>query len=122
MAVSSPGTFAVAVLGGYTVGAFTGGMVRFPTGADSAALLPILAHTRSGTLDVIALWTPPAAALAIGNPVILTVGCDKRFETCRGRFNNINNFRGFPHIPGNDFLTAYARQGEPGLDGGLLTS
>lgn len=39
-------------------------------------------------------------------------GCDKRFATCQGRFDNILNFRGFPTIPGDDFLTAYPREGE----------
>jgi uncharacterized phage protein (TIGR02218 family) len=30
--------------------------------------------------------------------------CDKRFETCRDRFGNSANYRGFPDIPGDDFL------------------
>ena len=28
--------------------------------------------------------------------------CDKRFSTCRNVFSNSANFRGFPHMPGND--------------------
>ncbi|WP_084419564.1 DUF2163 domain-containing protein [Henriciella litoralis] len=32
--------------------------------------------------------------------------CDKRFETCRDVFANAENFRGFPHMPGQDFLLA----------------
>lgn len=28
--------------------------------------------------------------------------CDKRFATCRDVFANQDNFRGFPHMPGND--------------------
>ena len=30
--------------------------------------------------------------------------CDQRFETCRDVFANTENFRGFPHLPGNDFM------------------
>lgn len=30
--------------------------------------------------------------------------CDQRFETCRDVFSNTENFRGFPHLPGNDFM------------------
>lgn len=30
--------------------------------------------------------------------------CDRRFETCRGTFANTENYRGFPHLPGNDFI------------------
>jgi uncharacterized phage protein (TIGR02218 family) len=71
--------------------------------------------------EVIALWSPPVAPLLAGDAVTLTVGCDKRFDTCRDRFANALNFRGFPHIPGNDFVMGYAVSGETGLDGGTLT-
>ena len=33
--------------------------------------------------------------------------CDKRWETCVGTFGNGVNFRGFPDVPGDDFLTAW---------------
>lgn len=32
--------------------------------------------------------------------------CDRRWETCVSRFGNGANFRGFPDIPGDDFLIA----------------
>jgi uncharacterized phage protein (TIGR02218 family) len=50
----------------------------------------------------------------------VTVGCDKSHETCRARFDNVLNFRGFPHMPGNDFVVRVPQQGEPGHDGGSL--
>lgn len=37
--------------------------------------------------------------------------CDKRFQTCRTVFGNALNFRGFPDIPGDDFLAAMPREG-----------
>jgi hypothetical protein len=37
--------------------------------------------------------------------------CDKRWETCVGTFFNGVNFRGFPDVPGDDFLTAYPAGG-----------
>lgn len=40
------------------------------------------------------------------------LGCDKRSSTCAGRFDNLLNFRGFPTIPGEDFLTVYPARGE----------
>ncbi len=42
--------------------------------------------------------------------------CDQRFETCRDVFANTENFRGFPHMPGNDFLLA--GPADAGNDGG----
>lgn len=45
------------------------------------------------------------------------VACDKRYRTCLGTFHNHENFRGFPDLPGEDFLTLYPRAGDV-LDGG----
>ncbi|MDO5369852.1 DUF2163 domain-containing protein [Paracoccus sp. (in: a-proteobacteria)] len=50
------------------------------------------------------LWAAPGAAPAVGDRVRLTAGCDKRAETCRGKFLNFLNFRGFPHLPPEDWL------------------
>jgi uncharacterized phage protein (TIGR02218 family) len=44
-------------------------------------------------------------AMAVGDRVQLTQGCDKRFATCRDHFGNAANFRGEPHVPGADLLT-----------------
>jgi uncharacterized phage protein (TIGR02218 family) len=46
-------------------------------------------------------------AAAIGARVEVSEGCDKTFATCRLRFANAANFRGEPHLPGNDLLTRY---------------
>ena len=43
---------------------------------------------------------------------IRDIGCDKRLATCRARFANAVNYRGFPHMPGNDFVTYYPVPGE----------
>lgn len=43
--------------------------------------------------------------------------CDKRWATCVGTFGNGVNFRGFPDVPGDDFLTAWPA-GSARNDGG----
>jgi len=55
----------------------------------------------------IELWDRLRAEVEPGNMVRLTAGCDKRMETCRLKFSNILNFRGFPDIPGEDWLVAH---------------
>ncbi len=50
----------------------------------------------------------------------VSAGCDKHFATCQAKFANTVNFRGFPHMPGNDFVTAIARPGDPANDGDAL--
>ena len=66
--------------------------------------------------------TPFRATGTLGtDPFTVTAGCDKRFETCRDRFANSINFRGFPHIPGNDFVISGA-DASANNDGGSLIS
>jgi uncharacterized phage protein (TIGR02218 family) len=104
-----------------SAGAFAGGMVAFQTGANAGRSLPVQAHRRlSGGEDEIALWTPAPFDVAPTTLIEVTVGCDKSFATCRDRFFNWENFRGFPHIPGNDHLIRHARTGDPAQDGGVV--
>lgn len=49
----------------------------------------------------------PRASFSLPLPIELRQGCDKLFATCSGRFANSTNFRGEPHLPGNDLLTRY---------------
>ncbi|MGB3406869.1 MAG: DUF2163 domain-containing protein [Jannaschia sp.] len=53
------------------------------------------------------LWASLRAEAKVGDTILLEAGCDRRMETCRYKFNNLLNFRGFPHIPGEDWLMAY---------------
>ena len=46
----------------------------------------------------------------------VTAGCDRRFDTCKAKFGNAVNFRGFPHIPGSDYVLRHPRNGDA-LDG-----
>ncbi len=67
----------------------------------------------------IVLWQRLPILPEPGMTVRLSAGCDNRPETCRTKFGNFLNFRGFPHIPGEDWLMAVPREG--GLnDGGSL--
>ncbi|WP_019961418.1 DUF2163 domain-containing protein [Woodsholea maritima] len=53
----------------------------------------------------------------LGDPRYGVQSCDKRFETCQARFANGVNFRGMPHMPGNDVLLRAGDQ-DPIRDGG----
>ncbi|MCO6381888.1 DUF2163 domain-containing protein [Oceanicola sp. 502str15] len=58
------------------------------------------------------LWEQLPAQIAAGDMVRLEAGCDKRAATCRLKFDNFLNFRGFPHIPGEDWMMKYPKRGE----------
>lgn len=56
---------------------------------------------------VISLWADLPVEVGDGDSVRLQAGCDKHAETCRLKFHNFLNFRGFPNIPGDDWAMSY---------------
>ena len=53
------------------------------------------------------LWQGLGASIFPGDRVRIEAGCDKRVETCRAKFDNVVNFRGFPDIPGEDWIMVH---------------
>lgn len=98
----------VSGLSGFAGDAFTGGRLTFTGGARAGLAAGIAASSPSNGLHVLDLWLPGTSGVLPGDGLRLLVGCDKRFETCRDRFSNQLNFRGFPHMPGTDFAYSYA--------------
>jgi uncharacterized phage protein (TIGR02218 family) len=102
----------------FETGFFAGGALAFLSGANDGARLMIKTHRQEGLRATIAFWTPPARAVAAADMALLTAGCDKSPSTCRNKFDNIVNFRGFPHMPGNDRVVAYPNSLASAMDGG----
>ena len=61
----------------------------------------------------------PVRSIAEGDGFTIRAGCDKRMETCGAKFANTANFRGFPHIPGQDAVLRYATK-DGGHEGSVL--
>ncbi|RCX08630.1 DUF2163 domain-containing protein [Extensimonas vulgaris] len=77
-------------------GSLAGGWLQTPDGARHM----IVSDTGSG---VELLYS---VALEPGTEVLLTAGCDHSTATCAARFNNLDNYGGFPAIPSkNPFST-----------------
>lgn len=49
-------------------------------------------------------YLPFDKSIKAGDKYIITPGCDKTVNMCKNKYNNIINFRGEPHIPGNKIL------------------
>ena len=111
LAVLSPRAFEVSGLGDHADGWCTRGLLRFTSGANAGQSVEIRSHAVRDGVVSIELWQEPARAMSEGDTVTVTAGCDKQLETCRTKFGNAVNFRGFPHMPGNDFVTSYVRGG-----------
>lgn len=96
----------------YVEGWFARGRLIWGAGGESE----VAAHRLASGDAVIELLDAPGAVLEIGAGFTVYAGCDKRSETCRAKFANTLNFRGFPHMPGNDAVQARPVAGEP-MDG-----
>lgn len=79
------------------------GRLRYLSGANCGVASAIIAV--DGT--AVSVRDLPRAPIEPGCRIELREGCDKRFQTCVDRFGNAINFRGEPHLPGNDLLTRY---------------
>ncbi len=112
------GRLVIVLDGAFRTDAFNGGTVQFTNGANQGATFEIRLQTARNAGAAFTLWQPTGAVIAVGDTVTLRVGCDKRLATCRDVFQNTLNFRGFPHMPGNDFVVASVADGEAGMDGG----
>ena len=113
-------TFIASGLEDFEDGVFTAGRLTFVTGANAGSAMEVKQHRRDRAVVTLSLWQAMAEPIAAGDAFAVTAGCDKRFATCRDRFENAANFRGFPHIPGIDFVIRYANDGEPGNDGASM--
>lgn len=112
LAASGARTFTASGLDVYATGWFDRGLLTFTSGPAAGQRIEVRQHTlmASGqaTFD---LWSPARLPLTAGQTFTVTAGCDKLLATCRDRFANVLNFRGYPHMPGNDFLVAGPQTG-----------
>lgn len=120
--VTGASSFIASGLDAFADGWFTAGKLGFTSGDNAGLSVEVKIHRVAATGVHIALWQAMPEPIASGDQFTVTAGCDKRFSTCRDRFANTLNFRGFPHIPGNDFVIRYAVPGEPGNDGESLVA
>jgi uncharacterized phage protein (TIGR02218 family) len=120
VATLSPALIAVSGLDGFAEGLFTAGRLTWTSGANAGSSIEIKQHRFDADAPRLTLWQAMAEPIAIGDAFAITAGCDKRFSTCRDRFGNALNFRGFPQIPGNDFVISYPVPGnaDVGIKGG----
>nr|WP_314087574.1 DUF2163 domain-containing protein [uncultured Shinella sp.] len=98
----------VSGLSGFAERFFRYGVLAVASGAAAGHSADIEGHRKADGADELVLWLPAPVGLAAGDALQVTAGCDKRFSTCKAKFANQLNFRGFPHMPGSDFTYGYA--------------
>jgi uncharacterized phage protein (TIGR02218 family) len=107
-AVEDGRVFRFASFAGYEERWFEKGRFRVLTGAAAGLVGSVKNDRLQGvTGREVELWQSLGATPASGDMVRIEAGCDRRAETCRLKFANFLNFRGFPHIPGEDWVMSY---------------
>ncbi len=111
--------FTASGLSGFTSSWFAFGTIEWTSGANTGRRTEVLGHDVTDGIAVLTLLEAPVRAIAEGDAFDIRAGCDKRMETCGAKFANIANFRGFPHIPGQDAVLRYATK-DGGHEGDVL--
>lgn len=95
-------------LGGFGDKWFENGVLRWPDGRETLVKVDTLA----GASRVLDFFEEVRLPYSVGAEVRAIAGCNKRAAICGQKFGNFLNFRGFPHIPGEDWVTSYPASGE----------
>jgi len=115
----APDTVAASGLNGFADDWFTGGRLIWTSGASVGRNAPVRLHRIDGGAHRLTLQGGHEALPDAGSTFKVYAGCDRTFATCKAKFANPSNFRGFPHLPGNDDAYGYVTDdGE--FDGGAL--
>ncbi len=75
--------------------AYAQGTIVFTSGVNAG----ISANVKSASATALMLAYPLLNAPAVGDTFTAYQGCDHSMATCKAKFNNLANFRGFPFIP-----------------------
>ena len=94
---------------------YNGGALAFEDGDNNNRIVEIRDWDQSSRQ--VTLFLPASYEIGPGTAVRLYPGCDKRIGTCSSKFTisgstnfdsgNAKNFRGEPHVPGQDVITSY---------------
>lgn len=99
--VNSRQSFVATLSSGFTAGYFDNGRVTWTSGDNEFRSIEVNTVTGSDPYTFL-LYLPLGYNIQVGDTFTVFVGCDRKFETCRDKFDNANNFRGEPFIPGID--------------------
>lgn len=101
--------FTVSYTGNASSSHFSQGLVEWISTADAnyGRFMEVLSFTSasstSSSITDVELWASMPDDISTGVSLKIRMGCNKTLERCK-EFGNIENFQGFPHIPGLDRL------------------
>ena len=97
---------------------FSWGQLLWVSGANKGARVKVKVHkvSEEGAAEL-TLWQAPVQSIAVGDSFTVYAGCAHTFAACKDKFANAVNYRGFPFMPGPDFVLTYADQDSQKNDG-----
>ena len=105
---------------GFADGWFAQGLCEVVSGQAKGLRQAIRTDQVRNGQRLVGLWAPFPVPLDAGDRLRLTAGCDRRAATCKAKFDNFLNFRGFPDMPGEDWLVGVPRSGGVNTGGSLV--
>ena len=108
--ISAPATVRVSGLGGIEPGWASFGEITWTSGPLAGRNGTVIDH-RASPIESELVLAADERMPELGDSFVVVAGCDKQFRTCKTKFNNELNFRGFPHLPGNDAAYGYVTEG-----------
>jgi uncharacterized phage protein (TIGR02218 family) len=103
--ITSARSFTASGLSAFATDWFTRGLLTFTSGAAAGQSIEVKTHALAANgVASFEIWAQARLPLTTGQTFSVTAGCDRTVATCRAKFSNVVNFRGFPTMPGNDFV------------------
>jgi hypothetical protein len=90
---------------------FKFGYVKWLTGENKNLSMEV--KEWDNVTSQITLFLPMPRPIVANDQFEITPGCNRSLFTCKNKFNNVNNFRGEPYIPGQDTLLRIVSEGTP---------
>ncbi len=81
---------------------FTDGVLRWTSGGNNGLEVEVKFFTNR----TVRLVRRMPYQINVADAFSIVAGCDKIFDTCKNRFNNVINFRGEIYVPGDDYAIA----------------
>jgi len=113
----APSTLVATGLDAFAGGWFAHGVLTWTAGENAGRSERVEEHRKDAAGTTLVLRPRAGLSVAEGDTFSVFAGCDKKFSTCKAKFANALNFRGFPHLPGNDAAYGYVVDGGR-FDGG----
>lgn len=104
--------FRASGLTSFASGWFELGYVEWTSGQNAGRKSEVSRHSKASGIVAVELFEAPVRSIGAGDGFVIRAGCDKQFKTCKAKFSNAANFRGFPHMPGDDTIMRYPNKGD----------